>query len=95
VGSKYKYKMVLLKLSGEALHGNDGYGINPEVLDDIASQLAEVAAANDGVRMGVVIGGGNIFRGQALGRTGSQSGHGRLYGYAGHGDQCPGAAGFL
>jgi uridylate kinase len=70
VGSKYKYKMVLLKLSGEALHGNDGYGINPEVLDDIASQLAEVAAANDGVRMGVVIGGGNIFRGQALAERG-------------------------
>ena len=70
MASKYKYKMVLLKLSGEALHGLDGYGINPEVLDDIASQLAEVAAGNDGVRMGVVIGGGNIFRGQALAERG-------------------------
>ena len=70
MASKYKYKLVLLKLSGEALHGSDGYGINPEVLDDISAQIAEVAAEDNGVRIGIVIGGGNIFRGQALAERG-------------------------
>ncbi len=58
-----KYKRVLLKLSGEALQGDAGYGIKPAVLNDLAEQIRDVRAA--GVQVGVVIGGGNIFRGIA------------------------------
>ena len=56
-----KYKKILLKLSGEALCGSTGYGIQPEVLKDTATELAEVHAL--GVQIGIVVGGGNIFRG--------------------------------
>ncbi|MDX9854775.1 MAG: UMP kinase [Tenuifilaceae bacterium] len=56
-----KYNRVLLKLSGEALMGNDSYGINPETLSSYAKQVKEVAKM--GVEVGIVIGGGNIFRG--------------------------------
>ena len=55
------YKRVLLKLSGEALQGSKGYGIDPKVVDSIASQLKEVKER--GVELAVVIGGGNVFRG--------------------------------
>ena len=64
----YKYKTVLLKLSGEALQGTQGFGLDPDTLDDIATQVAEVAEG--GVHLGLVIGGGNIFRGQALAERG-------------------------
>ncbi|MDR2386962.1 MAG: UMP kinase [Deltaproteobacteria bacterium] len=64
----YRYKTVLLKLSGEALQGQTGFGLDPDTVDDIASQIAEVS--RDGVRMGLVIGGGNIFRGLALSERG-------------------------
>ena len=57
----YKYKRVLLKLSGEALAGDLGYGIDPKVVDDLAEQIGEVV--HDGVQIAIVIGGGNIFRG--------------------------------
>ena len=53
----------LLKLSGEALAGDLGYGIDPKVVDDLAEQIAEIV--KDGVQMAVVVGGGNIFRGLA------------------------------
>ena len=56
-----KYKRVLLKLSGEALMGNKGFGIDPDVALAVADEVAEVHAL--GVELGVVIGGGNIFRG--------------------------------
>lgn len=56
-----KYKRILLKLSGESLMGNQGYGIDPERLSDYANQIADVAKM--GVEIGIVIGGGNIFRG--------------------------------
>lgn len=56
-----KYNRVLLKLSGEALMGNDSYGINPETLSSYAKQVKEVAEM--GIEVGIVIGGGNIFRG--------------------------------
>ncbi len=59
----YKYNRVLLKLSGEALAGNQGYGIDPKVVDDLAEQIAEIVC--DGVQLAVVVGGGNIFRGLA------------------------------
>jgi uridylate kinase len=55
------YKRVLLKLSGEALQGKVGYGIDPQVVDSIARQLKEVK--DMGLELAVVIGGGNIFRG--------------------------------
>ena len=57
-----KYKRIILKLSGEALCGTDGgFGIQPEILRATASELAEVSAL--GVQIGIVVGGGNIFRG--------------------------------
>jgi uridylate kinase len=58
---KPAYKRILLKISGEALMGNQGYGINTEVLKNIASEIAETAKL--GVEVAVVVGGGNIFRG--------------------------------
>lgn len=56
-----KYKRVLLKLSGEALMGDDSYGINTEIINSYAKQIKEVSELN--VEVGIVIGGGNIFRG--------------------------------
>ena len=56
-----KYKRVLLKLSGESLMGEQQYGIDPNRLAEYASQIKE--AADLGVQIGIVIGGGNIFRG--------------------------------
>jgi uridylate kinase len=56
-----KYQRVLLKLSGEALMGNDNYGINTTVLNSYAEQVKEIADL--GVEVAIVIGGGNIFRG--------------------------------
>lgn len=58
-----KYKRVLLKLSGEALMGEDAYGINPKVLDSVAAEVKGVIG--EGVELGIVIGAGNIFRGVA------------------------------
>ena len=63
-----RYKRILLKLSGEALLGNGDYGIDPEVLKRLAGEIIEVQA--HGVQVAVVIGGGNIFRGAGLARTG-------------------------
>ena len=60
---EYKYDRVLLKLSGEALAGDLGYGIDPKVVDDLAEEIAEIV--RDGVQLAVVVGGGNIFRGLA------------------------------
>lgn len=61
--AKARYKRILVKLSGEALMGNDAYGINRETLNRIVAEVGSVAAL--GVEVGVVIGGGNIFRGVA------------------------------
>ncbi len=63
-----KYKRVLLKASGEALMGDQGFGIDVAVVDRIASDIAEARAL--GVEVGVVIGGGNIFRGVAVASKG-------------------------
>ena len=62
------YRRILLKLSGEALLGAEDYGIDPKVLTSIATELRDVTAL--GVQVGVVIGGGNIFRGTGLARSG-------------------------
>lgn len=55
------YQRVLLKLSGEALMGDLGYGIDPKVVADIAAEISEVVKS--GVQIAIVVGGGNIFRG--------------------------------
>ena len=59
----YKYKRVLLKISGEALAGDQGYGIDPKVVDDLAEEILPIV--KDGVQLAVGVGGGNIFRGLA------------------------------
>jgi uridylate kinase len=63
-----RYKRILLKLSGEALMGEGAYGISRQTIGEIVGEIAEVARA--GVEIGVVIGGGNIFRGVAPGAAG-------------------------
>lgn len=63
-----KYKRILLKLSGEALMGDNDFGIDPDVLKTIATELVELR--NQGVQIGLVIGGGNIFRGAGLAQSG-------------------------
>lgn len=63
-----KYKRILLKLSGEALMGGDSYGINRQTISEIVAEIKGVAEL--GVEIGVVIGGGNIFRGVAPAATG-------------------------
>src|SRR5437879_8423111 len=62
------YRRVLLKLSGEALMGDDAYGINRQVIDRIVAEVGEVVRL--GVQVAVVIGGGNIFPGVAPGAAG-------------------------
>ena len=69
-----RFKRILLKLSGESLMGKQGFGIDPERLDDYAKQIKEVH--DMGVQIGIVIGGGNIFRGL----SGSQKGFDRVKG---------------
>ena len=63
-----KYKRILLKLSGEALMGEDPFGINRQTIEDIVAEVAQVSRL--GVEIGLVIGGGNIFRGVAPGAAG-------------------------
>lgn len=66
------YKRILLKMSGEALQGESQFGIDPAVIDRIAIEIAELNAAK--VQVGLVVGGGNLFRGKAL----SEAGVGRI-----------------
>ena len=68
MSAKPRYKRVLLKASGEALMGSQGFGIDVAVADRIASDIAEARAL--GVEVGVVVGGGNIFRGVAVASKG-------------------------
>ena len=68
MATKLKYKRIVLKLSGEALMGAANYGIDPEIISRMADEILEVRAA--GVEIGVVIGGGNIFRGAGLAEAG-------------------------
>ena len=63
-----RYKRILLKLSGEALMGDLGFGIDPKVLDQIALEIGQLVGI--GVQVGIVIGGGNLFRGKALSEAG-------------------------
>lgn len=63
MSNDYRYKRVLLKLSGEALMGDAGYGIDPKVVEDLAAQMKQIV--DDGIEVAVTVGGGNIFRGMA------------------------------
>jgi uridylate kinase len=65
---KPAYQRILLKLSGEALQGEDGFGIDPAILDRMAQEVKELVEL--GVQVGVVIGGGNLFRGAGLAEAG-------------------------
>lgn len=67
-GTQPAYKRILLKLSGEALMGDAEYGIQPEVISRFAKEISELNA--QGVQLGIVIGGGNIFRGAGLAASG-------------------------
>ncbi len=66
--SALKFKRLLLKLSGEALMGRSGYGVDVEVLDRLAREVSDAVAA--GAEIAIVVGGGNIFRGLAGAATG-------------------------
>ena len=79
-----KYKRILLKLSGEAL-GSDGLGIDPRILDRMALEVGQLVGI--GVQVGLVIGGGNLFRGAALHAGGHGPRHRRSHGHAGHRDE--------
>lgn len=61
--SELKYKRIILKLSGEALAGEKGFGINPPVIKKIAEEIKDVY--NQGIQIAVVVGGGNMWRGEA------------------------------
>ncbi|HKM16543.1 MAG TPA: UMP kinase [Marinospirillum sp.] len=65
-----KYKRILLKLSGEALMGDQEFGIDPKVLDRMALEIGQLVGI--GVQVGIVIGGGNLFRGAALSASGME-----------------------
>jgi len=68
--SSAKYRRILLKVSGEMLAGEQGYGIQPSVLEGLAEEIAAVVSM--GVEVAVVIGGGNIFRGIAASASGME-----------------------
>ena len=68
MSEQVKYQRVLLKLSGEALMGTGDYGIDPEVISRVAGEIKSIVEC--GVQVGVVIGGGNIFRGAGLAASG-------------------------
>lgn len=67
-GSRGSYGRVLLKLSGEVFGGAKGIGVDPDVVQDVAKQIADVA--NSGVQVAIVVGGGNYFRGAELQQLG-------------------------
>ncbi len=67
-GCQAKYKRILLKLSGEALMGEEDFGIDPKVLDRMALEIGQLIGI--GLQVGLVVGGGNLFRGSALQKAG-------------------------
>ncbi|MEM9100798.1 MAG: UMP kinase [Pseudomonadota bacterium] len=62
------YKRILLKLSGEALMGDESFGLDPKVLDRMAEEINQLIS--HGVQVGIVVGGGNLFRGEKLAKAG-------------------------
>ncbi len=73
-----RYKRILLKLSGESLMGNKGFGLDPEVIEKYASEVK--AIVDLGVQVAIVIGGGNIYRGMNESETGIERAHGDYMG---------------
>lgn len=67
-GQKPRYRRILLKLSGEALMGSEAFGIDPKVLSRMALEIGQLVGI--GIQVGLVIGGGNLFRGAALSSAG-------------------------
>lgn len=67
-GPTPRFKRILLKLSGEALMGDESFGIDPKVLDQMAAEIGKLVDL--GIQVGLVIGGGNLFRGAALSAAG-------------------------
>ena len=67
--SEYKYKRVLLKLSGEHLAGNQGFGIDPKVIGSLATEIKSITESNE-IELAITVGGGNIFRGMAASTEG-------------------------
>ena len=63
MSDEFRFKKVLLKLSGEALAGDQGYGIDPRIVDNLVEEIGEVVSKD--IRVAIVVGGGNIFRGLA------------------------------
>ncbi len=61
--SKVKYNRIILKLSGEALAGDRGFGINPPVIKNVAQEIKDIFDL--GVQIGIVVGGGNMWRGES------------------------------
>ena len=68
VAADKKYKRILIKLSGEALTGSEKFGIDPRILDQMALEVGQLVGI--GVQVGLVVGGGNLFRGAALQQAG-------------------------
>ncbi|MBT8069386.1 MAG: UMP kinase, partial [Gammaproteobacteria bacterium] len=68
MADKPTYQRILLKLSGEALLGDEDYGIDPAIIGRIALEVLDVI--NTGAQLAIVIGGGNIFRGAGLAQSG-------------------------
>lgn len=68
MSTEFKYKRILLKLSGEALMGESDFGIDPEILNRVAAEIVELRQA--GIEVALVIGGGNLFRGAGLAKAG-------------------------
>ena len=63
-----QYKRILVKFSGESVAGDDDHGIDPKILDNMASSIRD--CKNLDVEIGIVIGGGNLFRGEKLNKAG-------------------------
>lgn len=68
MGDQPRYKRIMIKLSGECLMGQDNYGLDPEAVERICRQMKRLKEA--GVEVGIVVGGGNIFRGLKASRSG-------------------------
>ena len=66
--SKLEHKRILLKFSGESVAGNDKQGIDPKILDNMASSVKSCKEMD--AEIGIVIGGGNLFRGEKLNKAG-------------------------
>ena len=92
VNSKHaQYKRILLKLSGEALMGEENFGIDPKVLNRMALEIGQLVGI--GVQVGIVIGGGNLFSWCNIECCRLRSSDGRPYGYAGDCYELIGTAG--